>query len=103
MHLSFPFLPSGDGRFYPLTLLGPLANYIFLRCVGGDKQNESSQEERYIKEGEAHKYDQLRKARLQKNSFWPALEQWKNPWVWVVIASVVVGVGLEKTARVTFT
>jgi hypothetical protein len=37
---------------HPLALLGPVANYIFLRFVGGDAENEASEEQRYVKESE---------------------------------------------------
>lgn len=36
-HFAFPLWNYGSGIFSPWQLLGPVANYIFLRGVGGDK------------------------------------------------------------------
>ena len=46
MHLSFVVM-NITNNFNPLVFLGPLTNYLFLRFVGGDKQTEQSQEERW--------------------------------------------------------
>ena len=54
----------------PLELLGPIANYVFLRYVGGDKENEAGQEERYSASGPQKKKD-FDKYRQEKNSIWP--------------------------------
>lgn len=82
-------------------LLGPLANYVFLRCVGGDKQTEDSQEERY-KTKDLHKYVQLREWRREQNSFWPSLRDLTNPWALAIAACGLIGVVLEETVRRTF-
>lgn len=36
-HLAFPLWNLGSGLFSPWQLLGPIANYAFLRGIGGDK------------------------------------------------------------------
>merc|ERR1711981_1075508 len=43
IHASFPLLLYGSGMLHPLALLGPAANYVYLRYVGGDRQTETSQ------------------------------------------------------------
>jgi steroid 5-alpha reductase family enzyme len=37
VHFSFPLWTLGAGIFTPWQLLGPIANYTFLRSVGGDR------------------------------------------------------------------
>ena len=36
-HLAFPLWNFGSGLFSPWQMLGPIANYLFLRGIGGDK------------------------------------------------------------------
>ncbi|KAE8149705.1 hypothetical protein BDV25DRAFT_130165 [Aspergillus avenaceus] len=97
VHISFVLLNAANS-FNPAVLLGPVANYLYLRVVGGDKQNEASQEARY-KEQDPHKYKQLQAWRREKNSFWPSPSELVNPWTWAVIGSGVVGVVLEEAVR----
>jgi hypothetical protein len=97
VHVSFVVLNAAN-TFNPLVLLGPIANYLYLRIVGGDKQNEASQEARY-KEQDPHKYEQLQAWRREKNSFWPNLSELANPWTWAVVGSGLVGVVLEEVIR----
>jgi steroid 5-alpha reductase family enzyme len=97
VHLSFVVLNAAN-TFNPVVLLGPVANYVFLRFVGGDAQNEASQEERYRMQ-DPHKYAQLQAWRREKNSFWPALSELANPWMWAVVGSGVVGVVVEEMVR----
>jgi len=91
----------GSSLFQPLTLLGPLANYVFLRFVSGDKENEANQEERY-KSHNQKKYRQLQEWRAQKNSFWPRVNETMNPWTLVVVGAGVLGVVVERGARTYF-
>ncbi|KAB8266199.1 hypothetical protein BDV32DRAFT_115241 [Aspergillus pseudonomiae] len=97
VHISFVILNAAN-TFNPLVLLGPVANYAYLRFVGGDKQNEASQEARY-KEQDPHKYQQLQTWRYEKNSFCPSLSELANPWAWAVVGSGLVGVVLEEAIR----
>ncbi|KAM0544230.1 hypothetical protein ACHAPJ_011919 [Fusarium lateritium] len=97
IHLSFPFLLIGSGIFHPVTALGPIANYIFLRYLGGDKENEESQAQRY--KHDAVKAEQFEEYRQQKNSFWPKVEEFKNSWTLGVLGAGVVGVVLERGLR----
>lgn len=100
VHFSFIILNAAN-NFNPFILLGPLANYTYLRFVGGDKQNEASQESRY-KLTDPHKYEQLQTWRAEKNSFWPSLTELANPWTWVVFGSGVIGVVVEEGLRSYF-
>ncbi|KAI2617716.1 DUF1295-domain-containing protein [Hypomontagnella submonticulosa] len=95
-HLSFPLLLFGAGQMHPLTLLGPVANYVFLRYIGGDRENEENQEKRYAK-GSPTKYKQLQQYKQTKNSFWPSLDEVGNKWLWTIAAVGAGGVVLERS------
>ncbi|APA15192.1 hypothetical protein sscle_14g099620 [Sclerotinia sclerotiorum 1980 UF-70] len=92
IHTSFPLILYGAGLFHPLMLLAPVANYTFLRYVGGDAQTEKYQEERYEKMGEEEKLGDFRGLKGEKNSFWPGVQEWDNGWLWGVLGVGVVGV-----------
>lgn len=96
-HLSFALFVSSRA-FNPLLFVGPLANYIFLRYVGGDKENEASQEERY-KTQDQEKYYELLHWRAEKNSFWPKLREFANPWMMAVVGIGGFGVLAERYFR----
>lgn len=98
MHLSFPVLLLGGSLLHPLALLGPAANYAFLRLVGGDRENEAAQEKRYAAEAPA-KLRQLQAYRAEKNSFWPSPREAANKWTWIVVAAGAAGVLVERGAR----
>lgn len=83
VHLAFPLWNYGSQLFTWSQLLGPAANYLFLRWIGGDRENESSQAERYSKESKS-KHAQFELYQLQKHSFWPSLFEVANPWTWIV-------------------
>lgn len=85
-------------NFNPVVVLGPLANYLFLRVMGGDKQTEASQEERYKSE-DPHKYAQLQQWQKEKNSFWPELRDLLNPWALAVAGCGFIGVVIEEGFR----
>ncbi|KAH7039740.1 uncharacterized protein B0I36DRAFT_378877 [Microdochium trichocladiopsis] len=101
IHISFPFLLLGASAMHPLTVLGPIANYLFLRYVGGDRENEESQEERYTKGAGANpvKAQQLAEYRRDKNSFWPDVKELQNQWTWVVVGAGAAGVVIEQGVR----
>jgi steroid 5-alpha reductase family enzyme len=101
VHLSFLLINITDS-FNPIVLLGPLANYLFLRLVGGDKKTEESQEKRY-REQDSHKYEQLCNWRGVKNSVWPSLKDLTNPWALVVVGCGLIGVVTEEVVRSNFT
>lgn len=98
VHASFPILLLGSGILHPITALGPIANYIFLRYISGDKENEQSQAERYSKH-DAIKAQDFKEYREQKNSFWPKLEELTNSWTLGVLGAGVAGVFLERGLR----
>ncbi|KAK6343292.1 hypothetical protein TWF730_010886 [Orbilia blumenaviensis] len=85
VHLSFPLMALADGVFNPIMFVGPIANYIFLRFIGGDKENERYQMEKYEKEN-ARKYGEYKEWKAEKNSFWPGVREVGNVWTWVVVA-----------------
>lgn len=98
IHASFPILLLSAGILHPITVLGPIANYVFLRFIGGDKQNEESQAERYSKH-DAVKADEFEKYREEKNSFWPKPEELSNGWTLGMLAAGIAGVVLERGLR----
>ncbi|EMT62721.1 hypothetical protein FOC4_g10006354 [Fusarium odoratissimum] len=98
IHASFPILLLGAGIFHPIAALGPIANYVFLRYLGGDRENEESQAERYSKH-DAVKALEFEEYRQQKNSFWPKLEELKNSWTLGMLGVGVAGVVLERGLR----
>ncbi|KAM3421702.1 hypothetical protein BST61_g2085 [Cercospora zeina] len=83
VHLAFPLWNYGCQLFTWPQLLGPAANYFFLRWIGGDRENEASQAERYSKESKS-KSAQFELYQLQKHSFWPSLFELANPWTWLI-------------------
>ena len=98
VHASIPLLLYADNRFHPLTLLGPLANYVFLRYIGGDKENEASQTQRYA-EKNPEKLAQLNAYKREKNSFWPAVKDLGNVWSVGLVAGGVAAALAERFAR----
>ncbi|KAF4340763.1 DUF1295 domain protein [Fusarium beomiforme] len=98
IHASFPILLLGAGILHPIAALGPIANYVFLRYLGGDRENEESQEERYSKH-DAVKAQEFEEYRRQKNSFWPKLEELRNTWTLEVLGIGLTGVVIERALR----
>lgn len=82
----------------PVELLGPLANYVFLRYFGGDKQKEKSQTRRYS-ESHPEKFAELEKFRAEKNAFWPQTSELSNRWLWTVLGIGAAGVAVEEFLR----
>ncbi|KAI1859884.1 uncharacterized protein JN550_011803 [Neoarthrinium moseri] len=95
-HFAFSVLASGAGLLHPLAALGPVINYVFLRAVGGDKENEASQEVRYAKEN-PQKFQELQEYKQTKNSFWPSVKEVRNKWLWTVVAVGAGAVALEQS------
>ncbi|OCF33948.1 hypothetical protein I316_04294 [Kwoniella heveanensis BCC8398] len=95
IHSSWPILLYANGLFNPLVLLGPIANWFFLRNVSGDKENEASQAERYQRTDPQKKaeFDQYRQ---EKNSVWPAVSELGNKWTWIVLGAGAVGAAAER-------
>ncbi|ROV98326.1 hypothetical protein VMCG_07182 [Cytospora schulzeri] len=97
VHLSFPLFLWGSGKLHPITILGPVANYAFLRYVGGDAQNEAYQEKKYAKN--PVKASQFAEYRQTKNSFWPNVQEGKNPWTLAVLGAGAAGLVVERIVR----
>lgn len=83
---------------HPLALVGPVANYVFLRYVGGAAQNEATQEQQYEKDS-PKKFEQFSEYKRTTNPFWPKPEEVNNPWTWWVVGAGVVGFALERGFR----
>ncbi|KAF2816120.1 DUF1295-domain-containing protein [Mytilinidion resinicola] len=98
VHLSFIVLLYGSDMLAPVELLGPLANYLFLRYFGGDKENEASQTRRYSM-SDPEKLKQLEQFRNEKNSFWPAAKELSNHWLWTVLGFGALGIAIEEGLR----
>ncbi|KAF2473560.1 DUF1295-domain-containing protein [Lindgomyces ingoldianus] len=98
VHLSFIVLLYGSDMLAPIELLGPLANYLFLRYYGGDKENERGQTRRYSMSA-PDKFAELEKFRSEKNSFWPAAREIRNKWLWVILGCGGLGVFIEEGLR----
>ncbi|KAF2729761.1 DUF1295-domain-containing protein [Polyplosphaeria fusca] len=98
VHLSFIVLLYGSDMLAPVELLGPLANYLFLRFYGGDKQKEKFQTRRYSSFSQ-EKFAELERFRSEKNAFWPAAQEFGNKWLWIVLGAGGLGVAIEETLR----
>jgi steroid 5-alpha reductase family enzyme len=98
VHLSFIVLLYGSDMLAPVELLGPVANYVFLRYFGGDKENEEHQTRRYSISN-PEKFADLEKFRNDKNSFWPSTQELGNKWLWIVLGCGGLGVAIEEGLR----
>ncbi|KXT11593.1 hypothetical protein AC579_3124 [Pseudocercospora musae] len=94
IHLSFPLWCYGSQLFSYSQLLGPIANYFFLRWIGGDREKESYQLARY-KAQDRHKHAQMESYQLQKHAFWPSILEIANPWTWIVTGIGAAGAAAE--------
>lgn len=98
IHASFPLLLYSAGILHPLALLGPVANYAFLRYIGGAAELEQHQVDKYQKE-DPGKFEQLKEYKQQKNSFWPKVEEFGNSWTWIVLGVGAASVAVERGLR----
>ncbi|KAF2107947.1 hypothetical protein BDV96DRAFT_653163 [Lophiotrema nucula] len=98
VHLSFIVMLYGSDMLAPIELLGPVANYLFLRYYGGDAQKEKHQTRRYS-QSNLDKYAELEKFRSEKNAFWPATKELGNKWLWTVLGAGALGVAIEQGLR----
>ncbi|KIW10450.1 hypothetical protein PV08_11414 [Exophiala spinifera] len=109
IHLSFPSLllsSSATNYIHPLlTFLGPVANYVFLRHVGGDRQTEAYQKDQYNVAAQrgsteaAVKLSDFEHYKTRQNSFWPKPDQVKNKWTWIVVGIGAVAAVVERGIR----
>ncbi|KAJ9101363.1 hypothetical protein QFC20_005244 [Naganishia adeliensis] len=99
VHFSIPLLLYADTHFHPLALIGPAINYLFLRYIGGDKENEASQESRYARDNK-EKYAQLKAWQRESNSFWPRVRDvLGNPWAAGLVGAGVAVACVERFVR----
>ncbi|KAF2129247.1 hypothetical protein P153DRAFT_356849 [Dothidotthia symphoricarpi CBS 119687] len=98
VHISFIVLLYGSDMLAPIELLGPLANYAFLRFFGGDAEKEKHQTRRYSA-SQPEKFAELEQFRHEKNAFWPTAQELSNKWLWTVIGIGGLGVAVEQTLR----
>lgn len=82
----------------PIELLGPIANYGFLRYFGGDAEKSKSQTRRYSA-SHPEKFAELERFREEKNAFWPRAEELNNKWLWTVLGIGGLGVIIEESLR----
>ncbi|KAK8095056.1 hypothetical protein PG997_001741 [Apiospora hydei] len=101
VHFSFPLLLYGSDMLAPIEILGCLANYAFLRYIGGDKQTEQHQERRYSQTN-LEKHADFKKFKETHNSVWPRVEVVKNKWLWYVLGAGVVGAAVEQAVHQLF-
>ncbi|VBB76897.1 Putative protein of unknown function [Podospora comata] len=95
VHLSFPLMLYASDLLTPIAMLGPLANYLYLRCVGGDKTDEYTRTRRYSSEDVSKKIE-FDRYRRERNSFWPDKGQIHNKWTWIVVGCGVAGALIER-------
>ena len=88
----------GSDMLAPVELLGPLANYGYLRYFGGDNIKEKHQERRYSA-SHPEKFAELERFRDDKNAFWPSMEELSNKWLWTVLGVGGLGVAVEQALR----
>ncbi|KAF2993270.1 hypothetical protein E8E13_001602 [Curvularia kusanoi] len=98
VHISFIVMLYGSDMLAPIELLGPIANYCFLRFFGGDKQKEQNQVRRYSA-SQPDKFAELQKFRADKNAFWPSMDELSNKWLWTVLGVGGLGIAIEQTLR----
>jgi hypothetical protein len=98
VHISFIVMLYGSDMLAPIELLGPIANYGFLRWVGGDAKKEKHQERRYSA-SHPEKFAELEKFRDDKNAFWPRTEELSNKWLWTVLGIGGLGIVVEESLR----
>ena len=97
-HFAYPLFLYANNLFNPLAILSPLTNWFFLRYIGGDKENEANQEDRYRAEAPERKLE-LNAYQQEKNAFWPSVGEAANKWTWVCAGLGVGGVLLETAVR----
>ncbi|KAK6845720.1 hypothetical protein PG995_015830 [Apiospora arundinis] len=95
VHFSFPLLLYGSDMLAPVEILGCIANYLFLRYVGGDKQTEKHQERRYSQTN-LEKHADFVKFKETHNSVWPRVEVVGNKWLWYVLGAGAAGAAIEQ-------
>lgn len=98
VHISFIVMLYGSDMLAPIELLGPIANYCFLRFFGGDKEKEQHQVRRYSA-SQPDKFAELQKFRADKNAFWPSMEELSNKWLWTILGIGGLGIAVEQTLR----
>ncbi|XP_014562482.1 hypothetical protein COCVIDRAFT_11032 [Bipolaris victoriae FI3] len=98
VHISFIVMLYGSDMLAPVELLGPAANYAFLRFFGGDAQKEQHQQRRYSASS-PEKLRELEKFRAEKNAFWPSVDELKNKWLWTVLGFGGLGIATEQLLR----
>jgi len=98
VHISFIVMLYGSDMLAPIELLGPAANYAFLRFFGGDAEKEKHQERRYSA-SHPEKFRELEKFRADKNAFWPSVDELSNNWLWTVLGVGGLGIAVEQTLR----
>ncbi|KZT59074.1 DUF1295-domain-containing protein [Calocera cornea HHB12733] len=97
VHLSFPLLTLSTPLWNAWYLLGPAANYVYLRFVGGDS-GEGESVGQYARE-DTRKWIDWKNWAKEVNSFWPGLNTVANKWSYIVLACGAGTVVLERALR----
>ncbi|KZP01394.1 hypothetical protein CALVIDRAFT_532153 [Calocera viscosa TUFC12733] len=99
VHLSFPLLTLATPFWNTWYLLGPAAEYAYLRFwfVGGDA-GEDEQVAQYARE-DTRKWNDWKNWAKDVNSFWPGFNAIANKWSYIVIACGAGTVVLERAVR----
>lgn len=98
VHISFIVMLYGSDMLAPIELLGPIANYCYLRFFGGTIQKERHQVRRYSA-SQPDKFAELQKFRADKNAFWPSMDELNNQWLWTVLGVGAAGIAVEEGLR----
>ncbi|KAH6654531.1 hypothetical protein BKA67DRAFT_281805 [Truncatella angustata] len=98
VHFSFPLLLYGSDLLAPIEILGSVANYLFLRYVGGTKQTEAHQHRRYS-QSHLEKHEDFQRFKESHNSFWPKAAVLTNQWLWIVVGAGAAGAIVEQVVN----
>ncbi|KAH8673523.1 hypothetical protein BX600DRAFT_206965 [Xylariales sp. PMI_506] len=101
VHLSFPLLLYSSDLLAPIEILGSVANYLFLRYIGGAKKTEAHQERRYS-QSSLEKHADFQKFKQTHNSVWPKAEVLSNQWFWIVVGAGAAGAVVEQVVNKVF-
>lgn len=83
IHASFPILLYSCGILHPLALVGPVAEYVYLKYMGPER-------------------DEGVDAKGTGKRFWPTVEDVKEPWLWGIVGAGIGAAMVEGVVREMF-
>ncbi|TFK53548.1 DUF1295-domain-containing protein [Heliocybe sulcata] len=98
-HTAYPLLLLSTPFAHPVLALGPIANYLFLRFVAGDRMTEHYQEQHYEEVADYTKLEDLKEYKNTRNAVWPGVDSVKQGWTYAVLGLGAAGVLLERGVR----